>query len=267
MQRKEIFSIFCICLFFCLIFTGCSYHDVDNKLQAIINKDNNGTIERESVEPVTHSFGNTDILKIGDTLPDFWTDLYHDVRGNEKEAMTGGINGLTWTFNSIEVFSSFYDADIEISETEWDTFELADKILKDNAFVLIDITAAYKAPANNKKEIIASAGSLSAVYDETRLSRSFDDIKGSSYKHAPYFIYFSKHPTADDKNLDPSHQYDCFYIKDGEEFNFKLGLIAASEFIDSKNIFIGVGNMSYVDPETGETPNLNGRILNLFEKR
>lgn len=247
-------KIFLICISFCLLLSGCSYKDVEDSVRGKILNDN--VDEPQSLTVPQANLSKIEMLKIGDTMSDY----YKLPDGSEA-----GIRGLTYTLNKVECFSSIYESGIDIKETEFDT--ASEDFFRDNGFILADITASYKAQDGGEKEVTASV----ELYGSCDYSKAPDlGEKDESMKMEPYTIYFSEHPKEGDERLDSEGQYMCYIIKDGETLNFKLGLLAASEFIDGKNALLVRGSDSAVVTidDKGNThtteQDMTGRIFDLF---
>lgn len=254
-MRMKIGIAILLCIVSVLICPACSYVELENKIHRKIDGNSNEPI---TVEAESTDFAKVEMLGIGETMDGSWKLTSKET----QETIMCGEPGLTYTLNGIEIFDSIYSSGIDKKETTMDTDnQNYERDFADNAFILVDMTATYHAP-NGEDEICASI--LFAGYcDEEKLGKDFLEIKGQTYKRKPYVIYFSNHPTADDPRLDPEGQYDNFYIKNGEALNFKLGIITAQEFIDSKNVLLALGNIS-VDPSVA-TQDINGRIFDLFK--
>lgn len=256
MKLKKSIALF-LCMLFVFLCSSCSYVEFENKIHQKID---NNSIEPDIVESESKDFlDNVKILGTGDTMEASWNITVRET----QETILCGTPGLTYTLNGIEIFDSICTSGIDIKETEWDDDNPNyEKTFADNAFILVDMTATYQAQ-NGENEVLTSIV-FSAESDERKLGKSFSEIKNQTQKMQPYIIYFSKHPTDDDPRLSSKEgQYYCFSIKNGETLNFKLGIIAAQEFIDAKNVLLALGNVTA--DESVAVQNLDCRIFDLFK--
>lgn len=229
---ERILIIFLLVVFL----TGCSYRELDDKIQsAIRNTELNGADGFTSdgrayyeTDPITED--NIEYKGIHESFPG-----YVEFADSEGNSCINGTRSIVYTLNSVKVFDSIYDADIDLYGCTMTNEEM----LKSNAFILVDITTNYTAPADGEDEMIASATIFNGAYLEGCGNDDFGDRADGKHLE-PNVIYFSERPKEDDERLNYQHDAFSYIIKDGESFTFQLGILAAKEFIDTENVFLSV---------------------------
>lgn len=245
-MKHKIYILCAVILTFAFILEGCSYKDIDKKLQGVVY----GNDEYATIEISTVALENMFFKGVGDTLSNY---IYienaqlAEYAGGVTETIECGVKGLEFTLNSVRVYKTFYDTGIDMSEISLfdEDNEEHIKILQSNAFIMLDMTAKYTAPENGDNEVFASADFV-AGYAPGRGNDNFADIHSDFEKEPPpQMMYFSNHPTDEDERLDSKHNYCHFYIKDGEPIDFQVGFIAAMDFVETKNILLQVVELDY----------------------
>lgn len=236
--RKFIFSMLLLSLV-ALSLTACSYNEIEDDFTSYL--ENLTTNEEEKIEytedgrviaptkePVEES--SKIFCGIDETINSY----------NSAEDLTGdpesynGIDGLEYTLNSVEVFSSLAETTIDISEMAHGTEEL----FENNAFILVELTAKYNS-GNDDSIITGLTEYLVAYYEKNSGNDDFELNKETNPNIIePMVIYCSEHLPVDDENY--LKKYTMVTMNDGDEITFKLGIVVASEFIDTKNIYLEV---------------------------
>ena len=249
---------FLICLCVLLILSGCSYSAFEDSLRGNLNEaqdrieemitpdSDENKQETEIVNGVEVNVDkpekekNEDIIfkSVGESFSGY--ELYKYSSTITEDI---GTKGLVYTLNSVRVYDSFYEAELG------DTAHLCDNPveLENNRFILLDMKAEYTAPSEDKTEVIASVTDLEAknIIGVKRNDNNEERLKNMS----PYVAYFSHAVTESGGELDPNHQKFSYIIKDGETFEFKIGIIAGKEFVDNKDVYLSV---NYVPKEGTE---------------
>ena len=251
-MKNKYFLTAILCVILCLMCSSCSYSEFEDKLHQRLEQ-----TETEETKVIDEDYyKNLTMLGVGDTMEQYWELIYDD------EITECGTKGLTYTLNNVEVYDSIYSAGIDVNDTEWDYDEKTEQTYQSNAFILADITAKYTAPEGEEKDIYTGMA-LMGWCDYSNLSKPIDEIISNRYKLAPYVMYFSNYPDGSDPNISIENgQYYVYRIKDGEAIDFKVGVIAAQEFVDSKNAMLILGT---VEPEDTYTEDPGSRIFNLFQ--
>lgn len=238
-----------------LLCSGCNYKELDDNIQ-----DNIQQIQREPDANITAGTGadasdgakpvyiaplsEDDIIYkgVGETFSAY--RKYSAIAGGAEDIIERGKDGLSYTLKGITTYSTLSEADIK-----WENclFSKDNSIAMNNSFILIDIEASYTAPTEGDKEIIADIEELSGVYLVGKKAQEETVIM------EPLFVYFSDRPTKDNPRLDYQHEGNCYIIQDGETLTFQVGLICAQEYINDKNVFLGVNEIPGGIEAAGDT--------------
>lgn len=240
MKIKRFAALICTIVILC---GGCSYQKIDNQIQDIINGPTN---EQDVVEVPPLSEDQIEYKGIGETFSAY-KKYAVDVGDGSPFENEKGNEGLTYTLKGVAAYTSIYDADVDMYGC---MFADNDDLIKNNAFILIDIQASYTAPAEGEKQIIADAGELSGEALESKMTQQNADGLW------PTLAYFSMRPKEDDPLLNYQHQMFCYIIQDGETISFQVGLICAQDYIDDKNVFLEVNaipSTNWLYEMTGDT--------------
>lgn len=228
------------CALALLVFSGCSYKELDEQMQDTIQQKIDGGMDWDTVEVPPQPEDQIEYKGAGESF-----SAYKKYTVNGESEIEKGNEGLTYTLKGVTAYASMHDADVDLYGCM-----LADKedFIRNNAFILIDIQASYTAPAEGETEIIADAGQLSGTCLEEKMTQqAAEGIR-------PMLVYFSMRPKEDDPKLDYQHQMFCYIIQDGESIDFQVGLFCAQEYIDDKNVFLEVNEVPSIDGEvTGDT--------------
>lgn len=242
-RLKWMWVLFCAVAL--LVFSGCSYKELDNQLQDTIQqKMDDSTDGQTYVEIPSQPEDQIEYKGAEESFSAYkkYTVTYAE---NEEVETEKGNEGLTYTLKSVTTYASIYEADVDMYGCM-----LADNedFVGKNAFILIDIQASYAAPAGGEPEIIADAGQLSGTCLEEKMTQqAAEGIR-------PMLVYFSMRPKEDDPKLDYQHQFFSYLIQDGQSIDFQVGLFCAQEYIDDKNVFLEVNEVPSIDGEvTGDT--------------
>lgn len=231
------------CALLLLAFSGCSYKELDEKLQDTIQQIEG--VEDQSVKENPPKQEDQTIYKgIGETFSAYkkYVVDFGEAGSTENEK---GKDGLAYTLKGATAYASIHDANVDMYGC---MFSDNDELLKDNAFILIDVQASYTAPAEGDQQIIADAGELSGTALESKMAGKTADGLW------PMLVYFSMRPKEDDPLLDSRHQMFSYIIEDGETLDFQVGLICSRDYIDAKNVFLEVNEL----PSTNELYKTSG---------
>lgn len=232
------------CALALLVFSGCSYKELDEHLQDTIQQIEGGE-DQTYVENPPMPEDQIMYKGIGETFSaykKYAVDVGDGAGSYENEK---GNEGLTYTLKGVTTYASIHDADVDMYGC---MFADNDDFIKNNAFILIDIQASYTAPAEGEKQIIADAGELSGEALESKMAGQTTDGLW------PTLAYFSMRPKEDDPLLNYQHQMFSYIIQDGETISFQVGLICAQDYVDSKNVFLEVNGV----PSTNELYEMTG---------
>lgn len=223
--------------------SGCSYSDFEDKIHHAVQRtfqekiggvDGYTSEGRPYVNMAPPEEDNIQYKQMGDTFSGFvaFTDAGGDtdVKGTE---------GLDYTLNAVKVYDSIFDAPVDLygyllADGDPDP---NDDLLKNNAFLLIDVTASYTAAAGGQEETMADMGEFSGTYLREKGNADFADRRHDG-EVEPVFAYFSGRPAKDDPELDYQHNSSSYMIQSGETKTFQIGLLCAPEFIESKNVYL-----------------------------
>lgn len=242
------------CTMALLAFCGCSYRELDEQIQGTVQQVG-GTEDQTYKENPPMPEDQIEYKGIGETFSaykKYTVNIDGFSSDNEK-----GNEGLTYTLKGATAYASIDDADVDPYCVLMDS----EILLKNNAFVLIDIQASYTVPEGGKEEIIASADELSGMALESKLTPQSEAAEGL---WPSQIMYFSLCPKEDDPILDPRHQACCYIIQDGESIDFQVGFLCAQEFIDDKNVFLEVNAVPSLDEGYTATGDTTRKLFVLF---
>lgn len=264
---KKTLSLF-LSIFLCIAFiTGCSYKELDDKIQQQINQDSAPeTIEAEPIPDDGYTY-----IEEGETIPDYYKYTFADY-DLPDEFNESGYKGLIYKFNGAEVYDSVNDSPISINDCEAIWGDENDIVAYEkNAFILVNMTAVYNNESGDPDN------------DEIMFRMEFDGMYrwGDGYKEynandfeAPYTdpmrIYFSERPKTGDVNLE-GKEIDLETeanlcrksLKSGESIDFQIGILTKKELIEDENVFMFLRYRE--SPETGN-PVYAVDLLGRFKK-
>lgn len=222
---------------------GCSYKEIDEQIQSTVKGGvNNG---QTYVEVPPQPEDQIEYKGVGESFSAY-KKYKLTMDGTEEETeIEKGNQGLTYTLKGVTAYASIYDSQVDMYGCA-----LADNedILRNNAFILIDVHASYTAPTEAAEEIIADAGQLSGICLEGKMTQQ------AAEGIQPMLVYFSMRPEEDDPKLDYQHQFFSYIIQNGESMDFQVGISCAQEYIDDKNVFLEVNEIPSIDGDvTGDT--------------
>lgn len=240
-MKKVISVILLTCLALNLA-TGCSYKKIDEAIKKQID-DQDAPEEITQVPPDENDFT---FIEQGGSLPDYYKYSYADY-GLPDEYEETGYKGLTYTFNGAKVYDSIKDSPISVDDCSPLLLDIDDdQAYKNNAFILVDMTAKYNNESNDPD------------MDEIMPPMEFDGtyLTGDGYKEYtekeldppytdPMRVYFSERPKEGDvdidgNKLDLDSQANVFRkpIKSGKSVDFQVGILVKKDFIDDNNVFM-----------------------------
>ena len=257
MKNKILILAFLLSAGFAL--SGCSYKDFDDKVQDALQgqPQSMGGIDgytsdgRPYVEAQMLSENQIDFIGIGEAVSAYKSFTLSD--SSSETLIEKGVEGLTYTVEKVKSFPSISDADVD-SHCILDNQNAPET----NAFVLVDIKAAYTAPSDSLKEVMADANDLSGMLLTSKLSDPVEETQ------KPCVGYFSLRPQKDDPRLDYRHQALCYYIKDGETIHFQLGIFCEQKHIDNKNVFLEVNEVPQPNEDVSITGDFARKLFVLF---
>lgn len=225
-----------------LAVSGCSYRDFEDKVHRAVQHNfqekiggvDGYTSEGRAYANVTlPEEDEIEYKQIGDTFAGFVTCTTADGDTIEK-----GTQGLEYTLNAVKVYDSIFGAQVDLYGCLFaDDDPNEDDLLKNNAFLLMDVTASYTAAAGGQEEIKAEMEEFSGAYLLTKGNADFGDRRHDG-ELEPVFAYFSGRPAKDDPKLDYQNDASSYMIQSGETKTFQIGLLCAPEFIASKNVYL-----------------------------
>lgn len=244
------------CALVLLIFSGCSYKELDEQIQGTIQQIEG--VEDQSVQENPPKPEDQTMYKgIGETFSAYKKYAIDFGAGEEVDPLVNekGNEGLTYTLKDVTAYASIHDADVDMYGC---MFSENDDFIKNNAFILIDIQASYTAPEEGEKQIIADAGELSGTVLESKMTGQTPDGLW------PMLVYFSMRPKEDDPLLDSRHQMFSYIIQDGETIDFQVGLICSQDYIDDQNVFLEVNEVPSTNELYGMTGDTARKLFVLF---
>lgn len=237
----KIVSVMLICM---LLLSGCSYKELDDRIQRAtspnkttqITLDNGSTISVEMVESIPADEGDINYVSIGDSFSDSYE--YIDQGGN---VVSSGIDGLAYVVNNVTVYDSFFESGIDQDET---MAPYVEKYSENNNFIVVEMTATYNNPTDDSsKDSILGYFGWSGMIRYGEGYEGEDEVsRGTIY---PDVMYFSEHPHEGDLDIfdqpfEVSHDY-LYYsypLQDGCSYEIVIGIMAAPELIERKNVFL-----------------------------
>ena len=279
MKRYSFFSLLTVIVF---IFSGCSVTSLNNTLEGV-TENSQAVVSQTTIGKYIESESeDTDNSTIeSDAKPDNEKSIGESIEADIKiETSSGtqirGTTGLKYTFNSVEIFDNFYDSGENIHTSgnlhDWDyenncwgdVSESSKKFIELNNFILVEMTATYKAPENGKTEIeVRLLEDVYATYKNEKMPEGWFDELISLRKQGvtvvePVMYWFSE-PVLEEDGFDILHDSFCFKLKDGESRTFKIGVFCWDKFIEYKNVYLSI---LHFNPGTIE--GYDGRYFAIF---
>lgn len=230
-----------------LMLSGCAKDQTDQEKQSDFNqelqeieesgKDDGYTADgRHYVTVEPEAPFEISYKGIGESYPTYRAFTVKD-SADPMEMQVGDL-GLTYTLEDVTVYESFTKAQEDAKLDEY----CSDGYHGDDPFILIGMTATYKAPSADKNTIITQ---LSGTVD----GRFLENKPCPDSTNVPALSYFSLRPKADDKELDKDHDFYSYRIQDGDSIYFQIGVTCGPEWIESKNVYLEVTSLPPVPDE------------------
>ena len=214
-----------------------------------VDNDINENVSESDVKRIDNK--NVVIKGIGDSFLGF-------VKYDEKlfdgtiERNVRGTEGVTYTLKSVNIYENIEESGIipnntiinkdgEIEDYVKSRDEIAD-------FIVAEMIATYDKPAGGEdKVVVYTSGDLRPAYFEDNLNEGFyDRIHSGKINNNPDYIWFEvdeDHRVKIDN--DSGKNLYNFYVSDGEEVTFRVGIFVPKELIETKNIYLCVNWFPY----------------------
>ncbi|MBE6731811.1 MAG: hypothetical protein E7564_09000 [Ruminococcaceae bacterium] len=187
---------------------------VDN--MHLVDRENMGEIQRDE-----WWMGGQDFVSktVGGTFPAFIEYEYN----TSGETGFLGQEGLYLTLDNVEVYNSFNESGVDRDKLY---YYMTDGMLEGNNFIVVDITAEYKAPEGGPETIKAYAN-----LDATRLS--IRQTEQTGMRLWPTVVWY-------DGEHGEKGDYTAYTISDGEKYHYRLGILTDPIHVKDNNVFLRV---------------------------
>ena len=260
-------KIICLLLAVEVLLSGCSVVALNDALENT-GKENTNTVSQDVVgtyieseaknseNSSTESESKPDNAKgIGESF-----DVAIDYETEDGEKVTVGKKGLSYTFNSYEIYDNFFESGLEFRapmlEYDFETekyylSEINENCYKNNMFILVDMTATYHASKNGEKEIIANIYNDIIGWSNSKKKMPegwLDEFialreKGTLVTDV-HVGYFSVSPLPEDGLYpDHDHMFDL-PLKDGESKSFQIGIICWEKFVEYESVYLQINDFN-----------------------
>ena len=105
--------------------------------------------------------------------------------------------------------------------------------IRDNCFILVDLTYEYIAPENGPECITDYVG-LSPFYLAEKIVERLEGDELFIQTPSPLYNNFEENEEG----------YAIYTIKNGEKLSYRLGISAGREFVENNNVYLCVGGIS-----------------------
>ena len=264
-----------------LILSGCSVTAINDALKntAKENKDSVsqptvGTYIESESEDAENSSSKTESKSDNEKGTGESFDAAIDYETEDGEKVTVGKKGLSYTFNSYEIYDNFFESglDFRASMLEYDfetekyyLTESKESVYKNNMFILVDMTATYNAPEGGAEriEIHITNDIIARNYSGTipeELMEEFISLRDNNIIVVyPNVNYLSTVPLPEN-GLFPDHDVlMANFLNDGEELNFQIGIICWEKFVEDKDLYLSINGFN-----PGAIEGYDGRYFAIF---
>ena len=171
--------------------------------------------------------------------------IYDDKSGEKTTREVRGTEGIIYTLNSVTVYDNFYDSGVElndsITEPDGSLNDYNTNLIDKSSFILAEMSATYTAPSGGENQVTVHTGSDFEVeyFEEFTSDKLIEDMFNNVYYY-PNYKWFSigEQNQAERDKIQSTKGSHNFVISDGETVNFKIGVFAAKELVDTKNIYL-----------------------------
>lgn len=257
-----------ICLLFAVavLLSGCSVVALNDALENT-GKENTNTVSQDVVgtyiesesEDAENNVNESESTQDGEKGIGESFDAAIDYETEDGEKVTVGKKGLSYTFNSYEIYDNFFESGLEFRapmleyDFETEKYYLTEEgrnAYENNKFILVDMTATYHAPENGKEEIIANTyndiigWSTSKKMPENWLDEFVALRESGTIVTDVQVCYNSISPLPEDGLYpDHDHMFDL-PLKDGESKSFQIGIICWEKFVEYKNVYLQINGFN-----------------------
>ena len=261
----KIVKLFSLLLALSVLFSGCSASAINDALKNTVkeNKDSaSQTVVGTYIESEANSEDSSsktesasdDEKGIGESF-----EAAIDYETEDGEKVTVGKKGLSYSFNSYEIYDNFFESGLEFRapmlEYDFETEkyylpESKENVYKNNMFILVDMSATYNAPENGKEEIIADTyNDIIGWYMANKMPENWLDEfvalrESGTLVTDVQVCYNSLSPLPEDGLYpDHDHMFDL-PLKDGESKSFQIGIRCWGKFVEYKNVYLNILNFN-----------------------
>lgn len=225
---------------------GCSYTEVDTSIREVVQPESVPVPDEDPTLP-TPEEGFT-YIEIGESVPD-----YYEFTFPGGELAPNGIQGLSYTLDSVTVYPTVYESGVPFSECHQfpDGEAATQEAYEKNNFILAKFTAYYENPTGDPAtDEIMFFNPFEGTY---RWGEGYEEFSPNGYADRdPYVVYFDKRVREGDTDLDgnpvdPIHQGNMCResITTGGSVEFQIGVLASSKLVEQNNVFL---YMTYSEP-------------------
>ena len=258
------YRVLCLLLVVLFLFSGCSATAINDALKNTA-KENKDSVSQtvvgtyfESESNSENSISKTESKSDNEKGTGESFEAAIDYVTEDGEKVTVGKKGLSYTFNSYEIYENFFESGLEFTapmlEYDFETekyylSEINENCYKNNMFILVDMTATYHAPENGKEEIIANTYNDIIGWSNSKKKMpegwldEFIALRESGTLVTDVQVCYNSISPLPEDGLYPDHDHMFdLPLKDGESKSFQIGIICWEKFVEYESVYLQINN-------------------------